>query len=162
MKTFLKVVGVLVAVLALFIGGVFGVARMSDGPIAIAPGGPLESGEWVNEPVSDWSFAADVMEIEYQLAYDNTSRTVWVLVHEGEAYIPCSLGFPPFKNWHKKADQDGSAIVRIAGQKYPITMNRIDDETVIAALREVGGNKYGAGPPSDAGVWYFRLDPREA
>lgn len=44
MKTLLKIVGGFFGVVILLVAGVFGVARLSDGPIAIAPGGPLKSG----------------------------------------------------------------------------------------------------------------------
>ncbi len=50
------------AVVALVIG-----ARLGDGPIAIIPGGPLESGERVTGAEPDWTFARDIMEMEFQL-----------------------------------------------------------------------------------------------
>jgi hypothetical protein len=74
--------GTLVALLALLVFG----ARFADGPLAILPGGPLASGEWVDDPDVDWSFAAEVAEIELESA--GRSRTTWILVHEGEAYVP--------------------------------------------------------------------------
>ena len=101
------VVVVLVVVLFVF-------ARFADGPIAIIPGGPLQAGELVADPVADWAFAESIDEIEMQLASDDTSRTTWILYQDGNAYIPCSLGFPPGKDWHLRADKDGRAIVRIA------------------------------------------------
>ncbi len=159
---FLKIVLGLVAALALAIGLLFVGARFGDGPLLIIPGGPLEGGDWVAAPVTDWSFAADVAEIELQLEADTTSRTTWVLVHEGQAYLPCNLGFPPFKTWHERADVDGAAIVRIEGKRYPVELRRIDDEALSTALLHVGEGKYGGGPPRDAGVWFFRLDPRAA
>ena len=162
MKTLLKIVGGFFGVVILLVAGVFSVARLSDGPIAIAPGGPLKSGEWASVPISDWGFAEHVMEIEHQLADDDTSRTVWLIVHEGEAYIPCSLGFPPLKDWHYRAVEDGRAIIRVADVKYPITMTRVEDESLVEALKVAGGEKYGATPPSSSGVWYFRLESREA
>ena len=43
----------LLAVVALVIG-----ARFGDGPIAIIPGGPLQSGERVTGAEPDWTFAS--------------------------------------------------------------------------------------------------------
>ncbi len=133
------------------------VARCSDGPIALFPGGALTSGEWVEGPVTDWSFASGVPEIELQLAAQETSRTTWILVHDGRAYVPCSLGFPPGKTWHEDARRDGRAVLRIEGRRYRATLVKVDDEATAAALERVVDAKYGGGP-GEAG-WFFRIDP---
>src|SRR5262245_52935591 len=96
------VIGVIALVALLFVA-----ARFHDGPLGPIPGGALEAGAEVSEPVADWSFAKDVKEIELQLASQGSSRTTWVIVHEGQAYVPCSLGFPPGKRWHQHAVVDG-------------------------------------------------------
>lgn len=136
-------------------------ARFGDGPLGPLPGGPLRSGELVSEPPADWGFARDVAEIELQLDSQRTSRITWVVVHEGVAYVPCSLDFPPLKTWYKSAAQDGRAVVRIASRRYPVTLVKIEDEPTIAALRQAAGAKYAAGPrPPEGRVWFFRLQPR--
>lgn len=138
-------------------------ARLHDGPLGPIPGGPLEAGAEHAEPVSDWSFAEDVAEVELQLASENTSRTTWILVHEGQAYVPCSLGFPPGKRWHEKAAVDGRATLRIEGERYPVTLTKLDDaetERLAPTVRAEVTRKYGQGPPSDAGVWLFRVGSR--
>src|SRR5512134_664346 len=76
-------------------------ARCADGPIGPIPGGPLASGERVAAPVADWSFAAGVEEIELQLAAQDRSRTTWILVRDGKAYVPASTEYPPGKSWHR-------------------------------------------------------------
>jgi len=149
-----------VVVVALLIGVAFAVARFHDGPIGLIPGGPLVDGELVARPVSDWDFATDVETIELQLDGDETSRTTWILVDNGRAYIPCSLGFPPGKNWHLRADDDGAATVRIDGQRYPVVLKRIDDSPVASRLETIVKTKYGRVPPSDAGVWFFSVRSR--
>jgi len=101
-----------VVVIALLVGALFGLARFHDGPISMIPGGPLESGEWVDGLVPDWSFARSIPTIELQLEGDDTSRTVWILVRGDDAYIPCSRGFPPGKEWHLRADDRGEALPR--------------------------------------------------
>ena len=152
------VVGVIaLAVLAFF------AARLHDGPLGPIPGGPLVAGAEVAEPVSDWSFVKDIGEVELQLASQGRSRTTWILAHEGQAYVPCSLGFPPGKSWHHDALADGRATLRIEGKRYPVTLTKLDD----AAVQQMEGmvraevtRKYGEVPPSEAGVWLFRVTSR--
>lgn len=152
---------ILVVVLVVAVGALFAGARLHDGPLALIPGGPLKSGELVAQPPADWNFAKDVQEIELQLAYENTSRTTWVLVHEGVAYIPCSLDFPPGKRWYKAADQNGEAIVRIAGKRYPVTLSRVQDEALATEVGKVAVAKYPAAAGSVGGrVWFFKVAPR--
>jgi hypothetical protein len=147
--------GLLLGVAAAFVG-----ARFHDGPLGLIPGGALSSGELVPNPVSDWAFATSVDTIELQLMGDETSRTTWILVSEGRAYIPCSLGFPPGKSWHLRADEDGRSIVRILGKRYPVTLKRLRDSTLEPELEAIVESKYGGGPPSDAGVWFFAVESR--
>ena len=156
----LRVIGIVVAVFVALVGLLFGVARLGDGPLGPLPGGPLEAGELASEPVADWSFAAEIAEIELQLAADTTSRTTWILVHEGRAYIPCSLGFPPGKDWYLRADRNGDALLRIEGRRYPVRLVRVQDEAVRSAIREVARTKYTAGPPGESEVWLFEVSSR--
>ena len=62
------------------------VARFSDGPIAAFAGGPLVAGELVTEAVDNWTFVEDVETVEFQLEHPARSRTVWIIVHEGQLY----------------------------------------------------------------------------
>lgn len=160
----LRWLGILVVLLAVGIAALFVGARFADGPIAIVPGGPLKSGELVADGNVDWSFAAEEAEIELQLASGNTSRTVWIVVHDKQAYIPCSLDFPPLKNWHKKALEDGRAIVRVKGKRYERTLAKIDDERLGEALGQIIARKYNVGEGSPVGdstrAWFFRLERR--
>jgi hypothetical protein len=82
-------------------------ARFNDGPVGLFPGGPLQAGLLREDPVSDWSFATDEETIELQLLSQERSRTTWILVRDGAAFIPCSLSFPPAKSWHQRAVEDG-------------------------------------------------------
>lgn len=157
----LKILGGIGVALILVIAVLFVGARFHDGPIAMIPGGPLSSGEIVSEPVGDWGFAEEVELVEFQLDVDETSRTSWILVSDGRAYIPCSLDFPPGKNWHHRADQDGDAVVRILGKRYPVTMKRISTPTLDPKLEAIVSSKYG-GAPSSADVWFFELNARKS
>lgn len=135
--------------------------RYHDGPVGPLPGGPLASGPLVTNGVADWSFAADVEEIELQLDAQSKSRTVWVLVHEGKAYVPASTKFPPGKTWHRKALEDGRATLRIAGKRYPVTLARVEDPALLDALRAVAEKKYPSAPPGGReNVWAFSVTAR--
>jgi hypothetical protein len=158
---FLKLLGKIVLVIAALVGLLFAAARLHDGPLALIPGGPLSAGNLVATPVTDWSFADPLETIEMQLIGDDTSRTTWILVTEGRAFIPCSLGFPPGKSWHLRADVDGRALLRIEGKRYPVTLRRSHDAALAQELKDIVSSKYGGGPPSDAGVWFFAIESRE-
>ncbi len=155
-----RILGILVALLVIAVGALFVGARFHDGPLALIPGGPLVSGDLVATPVSDWSFAAAVPEIELQLAYEDSSRVTWILVNQGSAFIPASLSFPPGKRWHKAADQNGAAIIRVQGKRYPVTLKRVQDPALEESLKQTVVGKYTDVPRSDAGVWFFALEPR--
>jgi hypothetical protein len=147
---------VLIVLLAALVLG----ARLHDGPLGPLPGGRLASGALVTEPVVDWSFAADVAEVELQLESQSKSRTTWILVHEGRAYIPCSTGFPPGKTWHQSALEDGRATLRIAGKRYPVTLRKADDARVLSAVREIAERKYPSRPGGE--VWLFDVTSRSS
>lgn len=137
-------------------------ARVHDGPLGPFPGGALVSGTDVAEPVTDWSFAKDVEEIELQLASQTTSRTTWVLVHEGKAYVPASTQYPPGKTWHRVALEDGRAKLRIDGKKYPVTLAKVEDTALRDAVRAVAAAKYQPPPGGTEGVWLFSVTSRAA
>ena len=137
-------------------------ARLSDGPIGPFPGGAFGEGPVSAEQEVDWSFAAPIPEIEFQLLEPVRSRVVWVIVHEGELYIPC--GFPNFrlwKQWPHEALEDGRALLRIDGTLYLRQAVRVSDPALIETLTSLALEKYkpleGA---ADSEIWYFRMDPR--
>jgi len=156
----LKLLGILVGLLVVAVGALFIGARFHDGPLALIPGGPLVAGELVAGPVTDWSFAAAVPEIELQLAYQDSSRITWILVNGGAAFIPASLSYPPGKRWHKAADQNGAAIVRLQGKRYPVTLKRVQDPALQENLEKTVVGKYQNVPSGEGGVWFFKLEPR--
>mgnify|MGYP003519457942 FL=1 len=144
--------------LAALAGIVFFGARLLDGPLGPIPGGALQSGVMVSGPVGDWSFASDVEEIALQLEAQSRSRTTWILVHEGRAYIPASTEFPPGKTWHRLALEDGRATLRIDGKRYRGTLAKVEDAAVTSAVREIAARKYPSRPPGDA--WLFQVTSR--
>lgn len=153
--------GIGLMVLVLAVAGLALGARFADGPIAIFPGGTLRSGPWVEDPNVDWSFAEQTAEIELQSG--GRSRTTWVLVVDGEAYVPCSLGFPPGKRWHFEALESGDSVVRVAGNRYRRELRKVEDPALHQRLFELVRKKYAAGPGGGADdVWFFRLAPPPA
>ena len=156
----MKLVKILGGITSALIAGtaiMFVVARFSDGPIGMLPGGPFTSGKMTNFHVMQWQQFRGADTIELQLADEDSSRTTWVIVHRSKAYIPASLGFPPGKTWHLRADRNGNAVVRMDGKLYKVRLDRISDPEIEATLAELASEKYGGGPPSDAGVWFFKL-----
>ncbi len=77
MKSVLRVVGGLLALLLVVLGGLLVGVRFADGPVAIIAGGPFTSGELVSGPEPDWSFVRGVREVEFQLLDPARSRTTW-------------------------------------------------------------------------------------
>jgi hypothetical protein len=157
----LRVLGKIVAALvALGVAGYFAPRFLHDGPLGPIPGGPLRSGALVETPVTDWSFARDVSEIELQLETQGRSRTTWILVRDGTAWVPCSLGFPPGKTWYEDAQRDGRAILRIEGKRYPVQLTRDDDPALADFARAEVTRKYVNPPPGDSGALFFRVTSR--
>ncbi|MBY0399628.1 hypothetical protein K2X89_04990 [Myxococcota bacterium] len=156
----LRVLGYSVAAIAAIgLAAYFGV-RLHDGPVGPLPGGPLAAGELVEVPPSDWTFAKDLAEIELQLESQKISRTTWILVRDGVAYIPCSLSFPPGKSWYVDAQSDGRAILRIEGRRHRVVLVRDDDPTLVDFARAEIERNYGAPPPGDGGALFFRVSVR--
>ena len=153
----LKAIGILVAAIVLLVAAVAIGARFSDGPIAVLPGGPLTSGEWVEAGRVDWSFAADIEEIEFESG--GRSRTTWILVHESEAYIPCSLSFPPGKSWHHEILERPEGVLRVEGKRYKRKFVRVEDEGLFATLADLAQTKY-TPPPGGGEIWFFHVAPR--
>lgn len=139
-------------------------ARFHDGPLGIIAGGPLRSGELLPSAGVDWSFADAVREIELQLVNPPRSRTVWVIVHEGQLYVPCGfLKVPLWKQWPQQALKDGRAMARILGKRYEFQAVRVEDPDVHASVTTLVAQKYGLrreGPADPEKTWVFRLDPR--
>ena len=170
---FLKWLGVALAVLVLALVLLVVVARFGDGPTAILPGGPLETGELHTGPEPDWSFARDIAEMEFQLVEPPVSRTIWLQVVDGKLYIVSgymnSTVGKLWKQWPHHAEKDPRAVIRIDGKRYERKIVRLDPEH--PALEGIVGEvarKYAA--PMDpkrareaaaAGdAWFYAVEPR--
>lgn len=183
--TWLKYIGIfLVSVIVMAIVAMMITQRVSDGPIEFLQGGPFKTGEWVDEPVKDWSFGLD-KGTEFELVGFGTSRTAGYILHEGVPYMTCDLGFMwnrfegqtrwilnliyIFKRWHKDAVEDGRAVLRIEGKRYNVNFTKVEDPELDSILRtkiEQAAREYFATdlgprptePPND--IWFFRIDQR--
>lgn len=173
--------------------------RTSDGPLTdMIPGGPLRYGPLVTDPDVDWQKVlgstgtcseADcppMGTVELELVGPGTSRYTGIMVHQGELFVPCDLGFMwgrfdgtrrhvlhliyLFKHWHEDALIDGRAVLRIDGKRYERHAERVTDPALIAALKSqleamarhwVAPEPLGQAPdegPRD--IWFFRMAPR--
>ncbi len=145
-------------------------ARFRDGPIVILPGGPLEAGELVAGTEPDWTFARDIMEMEFQLVEPPQSRTIWLQVHDKKLYVVSGymntrIG-KLWKQWPAQALDDGRAVIRIDGKRYERQLVRIlDDRPLLEAISAEVSRKYGAPLRADMAasgdVWFFALQSRD-
>ena len=143
-------------------------ARFSDGPTTLFSGGPLTSGQLIREPGPDWRFTDEIETIELQLFDPSTSRRVWVAQYDGNIYavsgeMDSFLGRLWF-SWPLDAAENGCAIVRINGKRYPRQLIRIQSgqalEGITAAFRKKYDDPITRQDVEDAASWVFELAPR--
>lgn len=163
MKLLVRLLAFLLLAPILAIAAVAVTARFMDGPLAAFPGGALEAGELVTAPVPDWSFASDVDVIELQLLEPARSRTTWIVAKDGVAYVPCGfLGVPLLKRWPYEAAEDGRALVRVEGRRYPVRLVKVEEAAEFEAVGQLVADKYtgGDGVSDRSSLWIFRLESR--
>ena len=177
----------LAALLILFllaVGVILYLQRTSDGPIEPMQGGPFRTGEIVETPVEDWSFAA-ANPVAFELEGFGTSRMAGYIMHEGEAYMTCDLGYIwnrlepgtqkfmlrmmyTFKHWHTDAVEDGRVRLRIDGKIYKAMLSKVEDPVLNQELRKVleaQARQYFAPmelPPEPTeepnDIWFFKME----
>lgn len=141
--------------------GVAFAARYHDGPLGPIPGGPLRAGELVADSIDDWTFAADIQEIELEVNPESPrSITVWCLVHEGQLYIPAAQA--ERKRWPGQVVADARLRVRIDRKLYNRRATRITDPALAEVLTAALVEKYGveAGEGYYASLAFFHMDSR--
>ena len=165
----LKFIVYAVIAIALLVGGVLIAARFNDGPWALISGGPFTSGELVtSEP--NWSFVKDTQEVQFQLLATDTSRTSWIMEHNGRVFIPSGYMNTTvgkiWKHWPFDAEEDGRIILRIDDKLYERTMQRVTDDPDLPAVLGEISRKYFGGEPvpmnqvTSGNLWIFELLPR--
>jgi hypothetical protein len=173
----LSVAGVLVLMPVVVLGTLLVTSGFSDGPSLVFGGGPLEAGELVTGPEPDWGFVRDIPTIELQLLDPPRSRLVFVLEHEGKAYVVSgymSTGLGRlWKRWPVQAERDGRAVIRIDGERYERTLERIMTGPAAVGVAAELARKYGSSVTPEAiaagetaiaagETWVFELAPRAA
>jgi hypothetical protein len=159
MLRFLRWVAAILVILAAVAGTLYARRTNPIGPVS----GLRLTGDVVNEPVTDWSFAADVREVAIETRPGAPySVTTWCFVREGKLYIPASAGST--KAWTHFAAADPRVRVKIDGKIYPGIATRVTDPALREPIREIVLAKYpeaarmasAGGNPSD--VWLFQID----
>jgi len=141
-------------------------ARSSDGPIGAFAGGPLVAGERLEGGLSNWSAYEGVSELDMQLLEPPRSRRVWLLVDEGNLYIPSGWvrSMPFWKHWPHQAQADGRALLRIEGRIYPVELVKVENDDLRWNLARKLSAKYNLPVPDSAPdpeeLWIFRADAR--
>lgn len=178
--------GALSIVSLLGVATVLYLQRTSDGPIEPMQGGPFRTGEIVKEPLEDWSFAA-ARPVAFELEGFGSSRMAGYIMHEGEAYMTCDLGFIwnrlepgsqkfilrtlyTFKHWHTDALEDGRIRLRIGGKIYKATLEKVEDPSLNQELRKIledQAREFFAPmelPPEPSvepnDIWFFKMQSR--
>lgn len=111
------------------------------GPFLIIPGGAL-SGEVVEEPIEDWSFADDAfIDVEFR-PEDPYSVELNYIVRDGKLYIDPAEG----RTWFEYLKADPQLRVRFDDKVYPVTA------VLVGQPGELEG--------FDADRYVYRLDSR--
>lgn len=175
MKKFLKWLTISVVslffVMVLFFAGL----RFADGPVEFFPwftisiGGPFRSGVITATP-QDWSFLTEREEIEFQTVSPQTSRTVWLAVHDSRlfivsGYMNTGIG-RLWKQWPTYMEDNNQVVLRIDDQLYMQQMQRVLEGPDIVPVMSELSRKYGNGAPGNeiavtgGFVWMFEVMPR--
>jgi hypothetical protein len=145
MKTFLKIVGVLLICLALPL-----VAARITGfePNGRRPGLWLK-GDLVTTPVTDWSFTDHVQNVKiqtnawYLLPH---SVTINCVSYKGQLYLDsfyaAGLTYPHGRSWNEDIARDPRVRIKIGNQLYDRTLALVTDPTEQEAVNEAKFRKY--------------------
>ena len=166
MRTVLKWIGAIALAIVVGLSLVSLLARSSDGPIGAFAGGPLVEGERLEEGLSNWSSYEGVSEIDMQLLEPPRSRRLWLLVDEGNLYLPSGWvrSMPFWKHWPHQAQADGRALLRIEGRIYPVELVKVENDDLRWNLARKLSAKYDLPVPDSSPdpeeLWIFRADAR--
>jgi hypothetical protein len=74
-----------------------------------------------------------------------SSRPIWVVVADGDAYVRSYRGARGA--WYRRAKADGALTLAVDGDEVHATVEPIDDEEVNRRVSEAFRDKYGARSP---------------
>ena len=123
-------------------------------------------GERLEEGLSNWSAYEGVSVLDMQLLEPPRSRRVWLLVDEGNLYIPSGWvrSMPFWKHWPRQAQADGRALLRIQGRIYPVELVKVENDDLRWDLARKLSAKYNLPvpntPPDPEELWIFRAEAR--
>ena len=140
----------------------------ADGPWGVVPGGAFS--ESAQPAPQDWSFTKNLDTVEFQLIDPVSSRTSWIMEHDNRAFIPSgymnSAVGKLWKHWPMRAEKNGTALLRVNGEVYTVTLQRTKNPELLApVLGELARKYISAEPPLEAmldevssnNLWMFEL-----
>jgi len=140
--------GIGLLVIGVAVGGYMFSMQFADGPSGLVRGGPFQTGELAEAP-DDWSFLKGRMEIEFQTLTPDTSRVVWLGVHDKRLYVVSGYMNTTFgklwKHWPHRLIEDDRIILRIDGKLYEQRLERLMEHPQLTELMTIYAEKYGAG-----------------
>jgi hypothetical protein len=74
-----------------------------------------------------------------------SSRPIWVVVSDGDAYVRSYRG--PSGAWYRRARADGALTLLVDGDEVHATAQSVDDDGVNRRVSEAYRDKYGARSP---------------
>lgn len=136
-----------------------GIAGLLLSPLSPLPGGAL-TGEVIEEPISDWSFAENERICHFEMnTPDPYSITVTCIVHDGKLYVGCR-GCPN-KGWHKYVTADPNTRYRVLDKVYNVSAIRVTDQEEVNRVWAARMAKDGSKPePASDDYWVFHLTSR--
>ena len=150
---------------ALFLYGM----KFADGPWEVFQGGAFSTGELVSEE-PNWTFVKDKDTVEFQLLEPVSSRTTWIMEHDGRIFIPSGYMRTNYgkiwKQWPIYAEKDGRAILRVDGKLYERNLVRIKNDPSLPSVLSELSRKYTAGvvvsvdDVTNGSLWIFELVER--
>ena len=140
----------------------------ADGPWGVVPGGAFS--ESAQPAPQDWSFTKDLDTVAFQLIDPVSSRTSWIMEHNNRVFIPSgymnSTVGKLWKHWPMHAEKNGTALLRIDGKAYRVTLERTKNPELLRPVMGELARKYmSAQPPLDTmlnevqsnNLWVFEL-----
>ena len=145
----------LVLILPVLVG--FGPCTSGPRFLQIIPGGVL-NGTKVDAPMTSWASVPEqgVCALETRPAFPH-SLTVFCFRNDDKLYVGCRACAD--KVWSGYVAQDNRARIRIEDKIYPVSMNRIEGDSLVSTWAEVRGSAEGV-PEMPAGLWLYELTSR--
>ncbi len=174
MKLFIRVVGVIAAIVVALVVVVGAILLSRPAGFDVIPGGRL-SGEEMTGPVTDWSFIQQhpIVTLEVRPS-DPYSVNTSCLFHDGVPYVRSSPRFPLMQlrrlfwgsgesHWALLLLQDPNMRLKVGNKIYTVRATRVEDPTLV---REIYENQVRRRTGSTLTaeeierIWFFRIDSR--